>query len=146
MFNPPLVKRIRQSLFFKILLAFTAGLLFYTTALKITHDLMFRKPRFPKVQRMAVYNARSLAGALGAPLNVAHARTLSDSLEIEIRYAGPDTLWQSDSDMPGFGELDLPASPADPRILACFDGGLYVEMPYGEGGRFLFAFHSSKAG
>ena len=102
--------------------------------MKITHDLMFRKPRFPKVQRMAVYNARSLAGALGSPLNVALARTLTDSLGIEIRYAGPDTLWQSDFGVPGFGELDLPASPTDARILAGFDGGLYVEMPYGEGG------------
>ena len=146
MFNPPLVRKVRQSLFLKILLVFMAGLLLYSTAMKITHDLMFRKPRFPKIQRMAVYNARSLAHALGSPLDVRAAQLLADSLEIQLRYAGPDTLWQSDPDIPGFGELSLPASPTDPRILAGFDDGLYVDMPYGQGGRFLFAFHSHKEG
>jgi len=133
MFEPPLMRKVRRSIFMKILLAFTAGILVYSVAMKLTHDQLFRKPHFPKIQRMAVFNALSLVEKMQSPLNEVKARFYSDSLKIHFRFRGAQGAWATTEELPGFDEVDLPPYPPTPSIRAGFDRGLLVVLPVDDG-------------
>ena len=133
MFEPPLVKKIRSSIFLKILVVFILGIIVFSISMKLTHDQLFKKPRFPKIQRMAVINTLSLVEKLQSPLDEQEVRALSDSLEIDFRFQNAQCAWATAQGLPEFDEVDLPPYPPEPSICAGLNRGLLVVLPVDEG-------------
>ncbi len=145
MFEPSPVKKVRSSIFLKFLLVFIAGLAVYSISMKWTHDLLFMKPRFPKIQRMAVHSAQAIAGQLGTPPDYEAAESIRDTFEVFIRYESADNTWTTSQLLPAIDDVRIPVFPQNSEIYAGFDKGLLVILPI-ENGRLLIALHKHDEG
>lgn len=117
-FNP--VKKIRGSLFLKILILFTLAIVIALLLPRITFHFLFHHKRFPVMQTHAVNHAKYIKEDLGNPPDMEKARKLSKEVGIQIRIQTPDMNWASHQGMVDFSELELPVYDHKEKIRAGF--------------------------
>ena len=141
-----LFKKYRRSLFLKILFTFFIAIaLFFTTGF-LMHRTVFRRNRFPKIQRNAVNLSLYIMHEIGSPPDTVRARQIADSKQISMRFEGSEFNWSSHPDMPRVSDLDLPVYPTNPDISAGFDApGICVTIRDADG-HYLFITESRGEG
>jgi signal transduction histidine kinase len=117
-FNP--LKKLRGSLFLKILILFTLAIIIAIILPRITFLFFFHPQRFPVMQKHAVNHARYIKDDLGNPPDIEKARQLSSEAGIQIRIQTPDINWASHQGMIDFPNLILPVYDEKENIHAGF--------------------------
>jgi len=95
-----LIRKIRSSLFLKILLVFSTALVMMIVFIATAHRLMFKPPRrFESILTGSVAYARLISRDLGNPPSLERARDLSQRLHLHILYKSPAGGWSTHGGM-----------------------------------------------
>ncbi len=99
------VRKIRESLFSKILLVFIVSFAFIIVFSIFSHRIIFRGPRFSHIPRIFIGYSQLIVNDLPAPVDTTRAKIMADSLGVKLRIRTPVYDWASRKNLPGFNDL-----------------------------------------
>jgi signal transduction histidine kinase len=112
------LRKIRSSLFSKILILFTLAIIIALLTPRYTYRFFFHPKRFPAMQKHIINHARYIKDDLGSPPDIEKAMKFSREIGILIRFETLERKWASQDNMVDFSELDLPIYKEDEHISA----------------------------
>jgi signal transduction histidine kinase len=140
-------KKIRSSLFSKILLVFIISFALISVFSIFSHRIIFRGPRLARVPRIFIGYSRLVVNDLPEPIDTMKAATMADSLGLRMRIETPQYTWASRKEMPGFNQLIYEREyQIDQNTEAAFlkkRWGIAIHIKR-EDARFLFLFGSER--
>jgi len=142
-----LIRRIRASLFLKILLIFAMALVLMIVFIAGAHRLIFKPPvRFESILAHSVSYAELIARDLGNPPALDRARKLSARLHLRIRYESAAGGWSTHPDMEKIAREELVSLDGMGEASAGFTPhGLCARVPV-QGGKLFFLLRPWKKG
>lgn len=143
--NLNLIRKIKNSLFVKIILIFIAA---YFILLFMTMEgfhLVIKNSKFPGMQRNNVNYAYYLINEIGTPPDTTIAKNLAKQKKIEISIETPAYRFKSYNKMVDAESLEIPTFEDNKDIKIGFDHGLYVCIHQGEN-TFLFHMETENQG
>ncbi|HDP94575.1 MAG TPA: HAMP domain-containing histidine kinase [Candidatus Aminicenantes bacterium] len=142
-----LTRRIRSSLFLKILLIFSLALVLMILFIAGAHRLLFKPPmRFESILNHSVTYAQLVARDLGNPPALERAQDLARHLHLQIRYESKGNAWSTHEGMEALARHELVSLKGMGGATAGFTPyGLCARIPV-ERGNLLFLLRPWKKG
>jgi signal transduction histidine kinase len=138
------LRRIRGSLFLKILVVFVGAFTAISAYFMVTFWYFDWERERPSVQATAVNYARFVLDELADPPDTANARAVSERLGVGMRIEGPGVAWTSSDGFPDFADVDLPLA-ADGVTRAGIERGLGVSAELTRGQyRYLMSLQAGR--
>ena len=141
-----ILRKLSSSLFLKIIIIFFVAILLIHYSMRWYHRKYFGINRFYKIQNRNVNYAKYILKDISVPPDTTNAQKLADSLQIKIRYKGPDFEWTSKQPVPDFDDVTLYHYKKDSTIEASFSRfGFCVKINKNDH-HFLFVLVKRKEG
>ena len=116
----------RSSLFVKIIILFFTGHLLFGISQWNLRDFFFKHFHTERIQKTADSLADLVIEKIGFPPDTLKAKECVTSFSINVRIKNDSLDWASNSEMPGFKNLDIPVYAKRPMTNIGFDEGLHV--------------------